>query len=68
MMNGEEVFYIEHISVTLVLINVCSYDGLSVIWKQNNFSRIHNIVLCVKFHFALELRGFADCVCFYICV
>jgi len=26
--NGEEVFYIEHISVQLVLINVYSYDGL----------------------------------------
>jgi len=24
--------------------------------------RIYNIVLNAKFHFALELRGFADCV------
>lgn len=34
MVNGEEefiVFYIEHISVQLVLINVYSYDGLCVI-------------------------------------
>jgi len=33
-----------------------------VIWKQNNILRIYIIVLNVKFHFALELRGFADCV------
>ena len=43
MMNGEEVFsiqfYIEHISVQLVLINVHSYDGLCVIWKQYHFEK-----------------------------
>jgi len=27
--------------------------------------RIYNIDLNVKFHFALELRGFADCVCVF---
>jgi len=61
------VFYIKHISVQLVLINVYSYDGngLCVILKQNNILRIYDIVLNVKFHFALELRGFADCVCVF---
>jgi len=33
------------------------------------FLRIYNIVLNVKFHFAGELRGFANCVCvFRFCV
>jgi len=34
MMNGEEVFSIEHISVQLVLINVYSYDGLCVSFEN----------------------------------
>jgi len=40
MMNGEEVFsidhvfYIEHISVQLVLINVYSYNGLCVSFEN----------------------------------
>ena len=68
MMNGEEVFYIEHISVQLVLINVYSYDGLCGIWKQNTILRRNNIVLKVNFHYAGELRGFAHCVCVCVCV
>ena len=57
MMNGEEVFSIQHICVQLVLINVYSFDGLSVIWKQNTIFRRNNIVLNVKFHFAGELSA-----------
>ena len=34
MLNREEVFYIEHISVQLALINVYSYDGLCLSFEN----------------------------------
>ena len=63
------VFYIEHISVQLVLINVFIWWFVFVIWKQNTILRRHNIVLNVKFHFAGGLRGFAHYVCdfWFVC-
>ncbi len=64
------VFYIEHISVQLVLINVYTYDGLCVSFESKiPILRRNNIVLTVKFHFAGELRGFVPlCVFLDLCV
>lgn len=36
-------------------------------WKLNTIFRT-NIVLNVKFHFAGELRSFAQCVCVCVCI
>lgn len=66
-MHTDIVFYIEHISFQLVLMNIYPYDG--VIWKQNTILRKNNIVFNVKFNFAGNLRYFAHCVCvFHLCV
>lgn len=63
-MNGDQVqmFYIEHISVHLVLIIVCSQDGLSVS-SENNTPYWEEITLFWKQNFILQNWGVFPTMC-----
>jgi len=53
---------LSNVSRVNVLSNVSRVNVLSSVFRVNVFRVNDNIVLNVKFHFAGELRGFANCV------
>lgn len=62
------VFYIEHVGVQLILINVYSHDGLRVSFENKIQFFLRRIVLNAKYYFAEELRVSFFCFFLNVCI